>query len=248
MGAQKDLIELYSKTALPHLANILHLNRSLMEGLADRIVQDVKGGRSLFLSGSGHSALIPLELYHRAGGPSFVIPMVADFFLPIAGPSVVRLIERTEQSFGFLFDRIRPKEEEMLWIFSQSGVHPAVVEFAIEARRRRLYVVAFTSLTHSSQLSPQHTSGKKLFEVCEWVVDLGGALGDAAVTQEGVPAVGPLSTLAGVFLSHSILCSALIQLERSGIRCVYASVNTPDGGLRNRDLEIQAGARDPLVR
>src|SRR5690242_4128994 len=109
----------YSKIAIPHLQEILDKNLPVLENISNRIVEDVKSKKSLFVFGSGHSALLPLEIYHRAGGPSFVIPLLADYLLPTAGPPVVRLLERTQGSALFLLNRAQPNPGEMLWIASQ---------------------------------------------------------------------------------------------------------------------------------
>jgi len=241
-------VRTYSRIALPHLDNILSRNLKILEKISDRIIQDVQSNRSLFVFGSGHSTLFPLEIYHRAGGPSFMIPLVADFLLPSAGPSVVRFLERTPGSVQFLLDRVIPRPGEMLWLASQSGINPASVDLALEASRRKMFTVAFTSLAHSRTVKSRHPSGKKLYQVCDEVVDLGGAVGDAAIAVSGNVSVGPLSTLGSIFLAHSILTNAMAQLEHKGIRCVYASVNTSEGEVRNKKLEEVAKIRDILLR
>lgn len=238
----------YSKVALPHLEKLVDANEKKLNALASRIVTDVQGGRSLFVYGSGHSALLPLEVYHRAGGPSFVIPLVADFFLPIAGPPLVRFLERTPGSANFLLSRSEPRAGEMVWLFSQSGINASGIDLALAAEKMKLHTVAFTSLVHSQAVTSRHPSGKKLFEVCHDVVDLGGFVGDAAIPVSESVSVGPLSSLGGIFLAHSILTAAMRELEEKGIHCSYTSVNTPAGELRNRDLENQAKQRDPLLR
>ena len=83
----------------------------------------------------------------------------------------------------------------MVWIASQSGINGAVVDFALEARKRGLHTVAFTSVAHSSAVASRHGSGKRLFEVCDDVVDFGGFRGDASVQVAGELFAGPLSTL-----------------------------------------------------
>jgi uncharacterized phosphosugar-binding protein len=138
----------------------------------------------------------------------------------------------------------------MIWINSQSGINAAIVELALESRRRGLKTVAFTSLAHSQSGKSRHASGKRLFEVADHVVDLGGVIGDALVPVDGAPrqvSVGPFSTVSAVFLAHVILSEATSELERRGIACVYTSVNTPDGEVRNRELELQAAVRDPRL-
>jgi len=122
------------------------------------------------------------------------------------------------------------------------------VELALEAGRRGLHTVAFTSLAHSRSVESRHPSGKRLFEVCSDTVDLGGKPGDALVSAGSDVTMGPVSTLTSVFLGHAILVSVCAELESSGHRCVYTSVNTPTGEARNRDLESAARDRDHLLR
>jgi uncharacterized phosphosugar-binding protein len=239
----------YGRIAIPHLEELLARNSGTMERVASRLARDVTAGRSLFAFGSGHSAIFAMEVYHRAGGASFVIPLVADYLLPSAGPPVVRVFERTPGAANALLSRAQPAAGEMLWIASQSGINGAVVDFALAAKREYgLRTVAFTSIPHSSAVKSRHPSGKRLFEVCDEVLDLGGVVGDACVPLGGGVMAGPLSTLGATFLAHSVLVAACARLEAAGTRCVYTSVNTPEGEKRNRALERRAAARDVLLR
>jgi uncharacterized phosphosugar-binding protein len=238
----------YSEMVFPHLERILELNCEVMERIARQLVRDVQAKKSLFVFGSGHSSILPMELYHRAGGPSFMIPLVADFLLPTAGPPVVRLFERTPGSANVLLSRAQVRPGEMIWIASQSGINGAVVDLALEAKRLKLRTVAFTSLAHSRSVDSRHPSKKKLFEICDEVIDWGGVVGDAVISLTSSVSTGPLSTLSGIFLAHSILTAALMRLERKGVSCTYTSVNTPQGEQRNQKLEEIAKIRDPLLR
>jgi uncharacterized phosphosugar-binding protein len=237
----------YGEVAIPHLEDALKRNEKVMERVSSRLVSDVKAGRSLLVFGSGHSALFPLELYHRAGGASFVIPVVADYLMPQAGPPVVRVLERTAGVANAVLARAKPKKGEMIWINSQSGINGAVVDLAMDAKKMGLFTVAFTSVVHSSAVKSRHPSGKRLFEVCDEVVDFGGKVGDASVPVSDGVFAGPLSTLTSVLLGNSILVSTMSRLERQGVRCVYTSVNTPEGEKRNRLLEKKACRRDILL-
>lgn len=245
---QKLDFNAYARVALPHLQSIVAQNEPAMSRIAERLMGDVPAGRSLFVFGSGHSSLLPLELYHRAGGPSFVVPIVADYLLPTAGPSVVRMFERLPGSALPLLDRSEIKAGEMVWVMSQSGINAAGVELALQAKARGIFTVAFTGVPHSQSVDSRHASREKLFEVCDEIMDLGGVVGDAAVQVTSEIAVGPLSTLTAIFLAHSLLSSVIGALEKQGIRCAYTSVNTPMGESRNSALEQQASLRDPLLR
>ncbi len=238
----------YAAVALPHLERTARKNRKVMERVTKQLVRTVKRGHSLLVFGSGHSSMFTMELYHRAGGASFVIPLVAEYLLPTAGPPVVRLLERTPGAATAILDRAQPRSGEMIWLCSQSGINAAIIDLALEAKKRGLRTVAFTSVKHSSAVSSRHPSGKRLFEVCHDVVDLGGNVGDASIEiAEGVKA-GPLSTLGAVLLGHSIIVAAASQLEQGGHRCIYTSVNTPEGEQRNKSLEDRAAERDWLLR
>jgi uncharacterized phosphosugar-binding protein len=241
-------VRAYSTQALPHLARVIENNLETMERLTTQIVNDVKAGKFLFVFGSGHSGMFPMELYHRAGGAFFIVPVVADYLLPSAGPPVVRLLERTPGAANMILNRAQPRAGEMIWLSSQSGINSAIVDLALDAKKRGLKTVAFTSKTHSAAVPPRHPSGKRLFEICDEVVDLGGAVGDAAVKISPDVNAGPLSTLGSVILGHSILVAACARLEQAGIRCVYTSVNTPDGEKRNQTMEEIAMTRDYLLR
>jgi uncharacterized phosphosugar-binding protein len=245
----KDIgVRSYSETALPHLGRIVDENAKGMEEIVERLVADVKAGKSLFAFGSGHAAIFTMELYHRAGGCSFLIPVFADYLLPTAGPPVVRVLERTAAAANMMLARAEPKAGEMIWISSQSGINPAVVDFALEAKRIGLFTVAFTSVAHSSAVTSRHSSGKRLYEVCDRVMDTGGFRGDACLEITTDVRAGPLSTLGSVLLGHSILTAACARLERDGVSCTYTSVNTPEGEARNKDIEKRAMVRDVLLR
>jgi uncharacterized phosphosugar-binding protein len=136
----------------------------------------------------------------------------------------------------------------MLWLASNSGINAAVVDLALEAKKQGMRTVAFTSLPHSQAVASRHASGKRLFEVCDEVVDIGGVRGDASIPLASGVATGPLSTLSTVLLGHSILVAAIAGLEAKGVPCVYTSVNTPEGEARNVELEKAAQKRDPLLR
>ena len=238
----------YGKQALPHLSSQLEANQVVMARVGKTLVAGVRGGKRLLVFGSGHSSVLAFEVYHRAGGPSFVQPLVADYLLPTAGPPVVRVMERTAGAANFLLSRAQAEPGEMIWMMSQSGINAAGVDMALAAKKAGLTVVGWTSRSHSQAVASRHASGKRLFEVCDEVIDLGGVKGDAALEIAPDVRAGPLSTLTAVFLAHSLLVEVCGALESSGHRCVYTSVNTPEGELRNVELEKAAAVRDWLLR
>lgn len=238
----------YPQKVLELLPSVLQKNEPVLKRIASRVVEKVRAGNFLLVAGSGHSAIFAMELYHRAGGPSFVLPVVPEKVLPLFGPALAREAERKADSMLPALMRMKPKAGEMLWICSQSGINASIVELALEAKRLGLEVVAFTSVAHSSSVASRHSSGKKLMDASDEVVDLGGVPGDALIPlagkATGLGSVGPFSTLSAMLQAHAILSEACLELEAAGTRCVYTSVNTAGGEQRNQELEAAASLRD----
>ncbi len=160
-SSQKPIdVRTYSQFAIPHLQALVEKNTAVMERISKQLVADVKAGRCLLVFGSGHSSIFSFELYHRAGGASFVIPVVADYLLPTAGPPVVRILERTPGVANMLLSRVKPKAGEMIWLASQSGINAAIIDLALEAKKQGLRPIAFTSVTHSSAVASRHSSDR----------------------------------------------------------------------------------------
>jgi uncharacterized phosphosugar-binding protein len=120
---------------------------------------------------------------------------------------------------------------DVLWLVSNSGKEPFPVALALGARAKGCAVVAVTSVAFSKAVPPGHSTGKRLFEVADRVIDTRGPVGDAAVD---VPALGtpicPLSGLLNVAAVWALEAETVEALLARGIRpAVYRSVNLPDG-------------------
>ena len=76
-----------------------------------------------------------------------------------------------------------------------------------------------------------HPSGKRLFEVCDLVIDNCGEKGDAAVKLDGLEEkIGPTSTAVGTALLNAMVIEAVEKMIADGIvPPVFMSANL-DGG------------------
>ena len=98
---------------------------------------------------------------------------------------------------------------------------------AIEMRARNIPIIAITSLQHSQSSTPAHPAGKRLFELADIVVDNGAPSGDAVIHLAGVAgAMGPVSTVTGAAIVHSITMEAAAELvdERPACRFLRAPI------------------------
>jgi uncharacterized phosphosugar-binding protein len=120
-------------------------------------------------------------------------------------------------------------------LFSHSGVNAVILDIALGCKEAGLTVVGVTSLPHSSASPSRHSSGKKLFEVADIVVDTGAPLADASIRIEGLAApVGPTSTSVTIAIAHAIVATTAEKLVQRGVQpMVMVNPNTADKASAN---------------
>ena len=89
-----------------------------------------------------------------------------------------------------------------------------------------------------SSVSPRSSTGYRLFEVADLVIDNGAPRGDAIVQLEGFPQpVAPVSTVLGAALVNAVVAEACaILLERGISPPVFMSANLDGGDAHNAKL------------
>ena len=197
--------------------------------LADAIEQ----GGLVHVFGSGHSALIAREAVGRAGG---LVP-VNDILDPTSG--------RAERLEGYASELLTGydlqyglRADEALVVISNSGINPLPVEVALIGKQRGLHVIALTNRAQSEAATSRHTSGQRLFEVADTVIDTHGVAGDAIVPfSEAGERIGAGSTLAGAMIVNLLVVSAVEALCARGVEPpVLVSQNLPGTDARNQEL------------
>ena len=121
-------------------------------------------------------------------------------------------------------------------LFSHSGINAVILDMAVEAKRLGMSLIGVTSLPHSSQVTSRHSSGKRLYEIADVVVDTRVPLRDAGITIEGLDEpVGPTSTVVAVAAAHAIVAATVEELVRRGCRPrIMVSPNVTDAAAAHR--------------
>lgn len=213
--------------------------------LARRMADSIRSGGVVHLFGTGHSHLVSLEAFHRAGGLAPVNTMIevplTEFY---SGRGA--FMERLSGYARIILDYHDPRPGEVLVIISNSGINPVPVEMAMEAKERGLFVAAVTNIAHARSVASRHASGKRLFEIADLVVDTHGVPGDAAVPLDpaGLVRTGPLSTLAGVFIVDLVMTETAALLYETGQDVpLYRSANLEGSDEHNQRLVERYRAR-----
>jgi uncharacterized phosphosugar-binding protein len=219
------MLDRYVDAARHTLGEVAATQGEPFEEAARLVADSVAAGGMLHLFGAGHSLLLALDAYTRAGGLACVNPILDPALSPTSGLELAR-IERTEGRAAAILEAEDLRPGEVVLVVSNSGVNAVPVEVAIGCRERGLRVVALTNLEQAKATAPRHPSGARLHELADVVVDNRCPPGDAAVTLASGDRVGPLTTVVGAAVVTA-LCARVAELlgERGQRPPVLASQN-----------------------
>jgi len=198
---------------------------------ADMIAAALRSNGIIHVFGAGHSSLLAQEIFFRAGGLVAVNPMLSSLMSFEGGVVESTEFERRAESAEALTRAAGFRPADAGIVISNSGRNALPVEIALHMKAAGMKVIAVTNLLQSRQANSHHSSGKRLFEIADVVLDNHCPLGDAAVTIKGMSAaLGAVSTIAGAALLHASLLNAAELLSREGTPPgAFVSVNLGSG-------------------
>lgn len=206
------LLQRIRETQLPHV-----------EAAAEICAESIAKGGLVFLFGAGHSRMMCEEMTPRQGGFVGFFAMVEQAVsnhAAIVGSNGLRgplFLEKVEGYAEELLNGFRFGPHDAMIVVSTSGIRPLIVEMAMGARRRGLPVIALVSRPHCEASSPAHSSGKKLIDVADVVLDNHCPSGDCLVALEGLEwKTGPASTLTGSLLMNMVRVETAERLLQRG--------------------------------
>ncbi|MDE1949384.1 MAG: SIS domain-containing protein [Burkholderiales bacterium] len=205
-----------------------------IEAAAELCAASIAAGKLVFTFGTGHGAIPALESFPRTGTIVGFRPIVETAMLSFhrvwgdTGARQYRFIHAAEGYGRAIMASHQTDPGDGMILFSHSGINAVIIDIALECKRLGIRLVAVTSLGHSQAAASRHSSGKRLFELADVVIDSGGALGDAALRLDGLEhPVGAQSTSLTVAVTHAIEACTAERLIARGIEpMVMLSPNT----------------------
>ena len=183
----------------------------------------IESGGLVHLFGTGHSRIPVEEMFPRYGSfPGFnpIVELSMTFHTQVTGANGQRqamFIERVEGLADQILANFSFGEHDAIIIFSSSGTTAVPIEMAIGARERGLPVIAVTSVANTNANRSGHSSGTRLLDHADVVIDLGTPVGDSLVEIDGPETrVGPGSTLSNVAVTNEIKVQTAALLARRG--------------------------------
>jgi len=228
-----------------YLENIIHLLNKLentqdniIDQVADICAECIYNDGMLYFFGTGHSHMICEEPFYRAGGLACIYPILETDLMLHEGASKSSSYERLEGLGNLVVANTNLTKGDVLFLVSNSGRNCAVIDAAMEAKKRGAITVAITSMDHTTKVTSRHSSGLNLYQVCDYVLDNGGELGDASVELAGLgQKIAPTSSVLDITLVNLILVNTVERLLKKGIKPpVFMSANTDAGDEVNRNV------------
>lgn len=219
---------------------ILETERDSLDRAATRLANQIAADRLVHVFGpGGHSNLAAQEIFFRAGGLMHVSAILDEGTLLSNGALRSMAIERTP-GYGrvVIADRdLGP--DDLLILVNAYGINAALIDAAIEAKRRGAFVIGVSSRGHADQTAPdhpaRHPTRQNLHDLADIAIDTKVPVGDAVVRIPGVgEPVAAVSTFANAFALNCLVIRTIAKLAERGIEPpVWRSGNAPGGDEAN---------------
>ncbi len=222
------LTKKYFEKGFELLKHLQETQSENIEKAAEIIAQAVAEGHTFYAWGGPHSSLPVQDIFWRAGGLAIVNPIFTPGFCLEDGPiRLASFLERVEGYGSEFFNQIGAEPGDVILLVSTSGRNAFPIEMAMAAKSTGLKVIGMTSLTYSQSVSSRHSSGKKMYEFCDIVLDNLTAPGDASLEDETLPQkVGPTSGWMGCFILQAMMVEVAERLAEKGVKPpVYFAAN-----------------------
>jgi uncharacterized phosphosugar-binding protein len=183
----------------------------------------IAGDGLVHLFGTGHSRIFIEEMFPRHGSfPGFhpIVELSLTFHNLVVGSNGQRQAMFLEHVEGFgqvILRNFVFSAPDCFLLFSNSGVNEVVVDVALEAKRQGMPVIAVVSVDHCAASHANHSSGKKLTDIADLIIDNCTPAGDALVRVPNLEdPVGPGSTIGAAAVTNALKCSIAEKLTALG--------------------------------
>jgi uncharacterized phosphosugar-binding protein len=217
-------------------------NEAAFEQAAGAMADSLAGGGLVHLYGSGHSVLPVQETFPRYGSYVGFNPLTDPRLMwhNVLGAGGVRellWLERTEHYAEKFLDHQPLNEGDTVVIFGHSGSNASGIDTALYAKERGMTVVAITAKANMGKPAT-HSSGKRLPQAADIVIDTGAPVEDAIVPIEGWSRpVSGSSTVLAMIMMHELVSRTARNLAARGIELpVFASPTIPGVTLHDTDV------------
>lgn len=202
-----------------------------IEKAAEYCSESIVSDRLIHVFGTGHSQMFAMEVFYRAGGMVPVNGLLTPHYALDPTAKLSTYQERIEGFSDKYLELENTDKKDTMIIVSISGRNPASVDMALKAKEIGMKVIALTSVQFSESVSSRHSSGKKLMDVADVVIDIKNESGDAVLSLEGVEdKFTGTSTILGMTVMNMITSQTIENCVKKGYEPpIYVSSNLDRG-------------------
>jgi uncharacterized phosphosugar-binding protein len=215
----------YHQASTTLLDQIVKVNKKVLPKAIAWMAKTIIEDRIIHTFGTGHSHMIGLELFVRAGGLANVNAFLDSIVMTSEGARRSAEIERISGVSKVLWDQYHIETEDLFIIISNSGRNAMPIEMAEKAKANGNRVIAITSIEQSKKYPVRIKGQKKLYEIVDLVLDNCVPSGDGML-KIGGELTGAASTLGGSFIVNLLATEAMKIANKRGVKLpVYFSQN-----------------------
>ncbi|WP_276357747.1 sugar isomerase domain-containing protein [Cohnella caldifontis] len=210
-----------------------------IEQAAAVIADAMKKGGCVHLFDTGH--MLDSELVSRAGGLVAFQALRIRFEIENTvrqRPELASKDRSTEGLAAYALKSSNALPGDVLVIGSVSGKTKLPVDLSLSARKMGITVIALTSVEYSRMLKSDHSSGLRLFEAADLVIDNGAPPLDAMLEVGGLDAaICPASGIGAAVIMWSVTAQVTEYLLADGLKpSVLKSINFPGSEAFNQEM------------
>jgi uncharacterized phosphosugar-binding protein len=133
------------------------------------------------------------------------------------------------------------RKEDVIVLISNSGRNPLPIEIAMYCKEKGAKIIAVTNVESSKSMTSRHSSGKKLYEFADVILDNCVMDGDASVEIPGLPVkVGGTSSISAALMENVMMLEAIeIMVEKGFTPPIFMSANVDGGPEFNEKLTVK---------
>ncbi len=228
------IFDTYFDKNIEVLQKIKDTQRDNIAKAAEIAAQAIINDGFIYIFGCGHSHLIALDNFYRAGGLCNVSPMLDTDLMLHNGAAKSSKMEKMSGIAEPIFQRYCLTEKDCLFVISTSGKNAVPVEMAQIATANGVKTVSVVSGAYFADKK----DAPMLYECSDLYIDNCVPHGDAVTDIEGCDtSMGSLSTVASAFIMQSVLLeAAAIAMKNDKKPPIYMSGNVTGGADFNKEL------------
>ena len=187
----------------------------------------------------GHSNLATQEVFFRAGGLMHVNAILDEGTLLSNGALRSMAIERTPGYGRIVIENQNLGSEDLLVLVNAYGINTALIDAALTARKKGVFLVGISSFSHAEETKPdhpaRHPSKQNLHDLVDICIDTKVPIGDAVLEVPGVSEkISAVSTFANAFSLNCLVIRTIANLATMGKDPpIWRSGNAPGGDEAN---------------